>query len=234
MTLGALVVLVVLVAAGIYMPRSNKTQAKNSEMAGPASSSAEIPKPADLPAQTPAPQSETPAPAPDNSAASPAAPTAESPAPPTQQAPATESVQKQASQMTRDLQPKAAAKAKLSAKNHSAASSAMEMPAAQPQPGEAASVPASATTAEMDEVEREVDQLSTRAAAVNSGLDRLQEQQSAAGYGLRGDMVAKQASLKNNLAKAQAAVEQGDVQRAKKYSGLAQADAEALEHFLGR
>jgi hypothetical protein len=47
-------------------------------------------------------------------------------------------------------------------------------------------------------------------------------------------MVAKQASMKNNLAKAQEALDRGDAARAKKYSGLAQADAEALEHFLGR
>jgi hypothetical protein len=47
-------------------------------------------------------------------------------------------------------------------------------------------------------------------------------------------MVAKQASLKNNLSKAQEAVEHGDAQRAKKYASMAQGDVEALEHFLGR
>jgi hypothetical protein len=146
-----------------------------------------------------------------------------------------DSAPKQAAQTVHDLQPKVPAKPKLSAKNHAGASQEMNMSSpADAQPAETASIPAAKNAAELDEVEHEVDQLSTRAAAVNSGLDRLQQQQSAAGYGLRGDMVAKQASLKNNLAKAQEAVEHGDVERAKKYSSLAQADAEALEHFLGR
>jgi len=88
--------------------------------------------------------------------------------------------------------------------------------------------------AEMDELEHQVDQLSSRAGAVNSSLDRLQQQQAASGYGLRGDMAARQASMKNNLAKAEDAVQHGDAVRAKKYIKLADGDAEALEHFLGR
>jgi hypothetical protein len=85
----------------------------------------------------------------------------------------------------------------------------------------------------LDAAERDVDQLSNRAVAINSSLDRLQQQQSAAGYGLRGDIASRQASMKNNLAKAQSAVQSGDVQRAKKYMDLAQSDVEALERFLG-
>ena len=101
--------------------------------------------------------------------------------------------------------------------------------------GETAPAPATASSAaDLDELEHEIDQLSNRAAAVNSGLDRLQQAQSSAGYGLRGDMLAKQTSLKNNLSKAQDAVEHGDAQRAKKYATMTQGDVEALEHFLGR
>lgn len=104
-----------------------------------------------------------------------------------------------------------------------------------PQDAETASAPLPGNgAADLDEVEHEVDLLSNRAAAVNSGLDRLQQQQSSAGYGLRGDMVAKQASMKNNLSKAQDAIEHGDSARAKKYANLAQSEVEALEHFLGR
>jgi len=103
------------------------------------------------------------------------------------------------------------------------------------QDSETAPPPAPANnSADLDEVEHEVDLLSNRAAAVNSGLDKLQQQQSAAGYGLRGDMVAKQSSMKNNLSKAQDAIDRGDSTRAKKYADLAQGDVEALEHFLGR
>jgi hypothetical protein len=82
-------------------------------------------------------------------------------------------------------------------------------------------------------VEHQIDQLSSRAAAVNSSLDRLQQQQSIAGYGLRGDMAAKQASMKANLSKAESAVEGGDLPTAKKRADMAESDVEALEHFLG-
>ena len=84
-----------------------------------------------------------------------------------------------------------------------------------------------------DDVERQVDQLSNRAAAVNGSLERLQQQQSAAGYGLRGDMAARQASMNTNLSKAESAMERGDLATAKKRVDMAESDAEALEHFLG-
>jgi hypothetical protein len=90
-----------------------------------------------------------------------------------------------------------------------------------------------ADSAQLDELEKTIDQISTRAAAVNSSLDRLQQQQAASGYGLRGDMAAKQASLKSNLAKAEEALQNRDPARAKKYADLADADAEVLERFLG-
>jgi predicted nucleic acid-binding Zn-ribbon protein len=88
--------------------------------------------------------------------------------------------------------------------------------------------------AELDKVEREVDQLSTRAAAVQNSLERMQQQQASSGWGLRSDMVAKMASVQTNLSKAQQAVQHGDVARARKYSKLAEGDVEALERFLGR
>ena len=86
---------------------------------------------------------------------------------------------------------------------------------------------------DLDELEKEVDQLSNRAAAVNSGLDRLQQQQAASGYGLRGDMVERQASLKANLYKAEEAMQHRDATRAKKYADMAGKDLEVLERFLG-
>jgi flagellin-like hook-associated protein FlgL len=89
-------------------------------------------------------------------------------------------------------------------------------------------------TNSLDEVEHEVDQLSNRAAAVSSSLNRLQQQQSAAGYGLRGDMVERGASMNNNLQRAEEAVRRGDLARAKRFSKMAESDIEVLEHFLGR
>ena len=98
---------------------------------------------------------------------------------------------------------------------------------------ERAAASAASGAPDLNELETEVDQLSNRAAAVNSGLDHLQQQQSAAGFGLRGDMVAKQASMKGNLSKAEDAIQQRDAVRAKKYVDLTGRDVEALERFLG-
>jgi len=86
--------------------------------------------------------------------------------------------------------------------NEPAASPAPEPPpAAAPEP--VVAPPAPTKPAEdpakkrlLAELEHQLDQLSSRAAAVNSSLDRLQQQQAAAGYGLRGDMVAKQATCR--------------------------------------
>jgi serine/threonine protein kinase len=109
-------------------------------------------------------------------------------------------------------------------------------------PGVSVSVPAQEappnmsgmSTQEVDELEHRIDQLSSRASAINSSLDRMQKQQAASGYGLRGDMVAAQASMKTNLQKAQSSMEHGDPVKAKKYADAAAANAETLEQFLGR
>jgi hypothetical protein len=103
-----------------------------------------------------------------------------------------------------------------------------------PTGGKAAISQAAPDTAELDAIEHEIDQLTSRAAAVNSSLDTLQRQQQAEGYGLRGDIAAKQVSMKINLSKAQTAIGQNDAARAKRYAGMASADVEALERFLGR
>jgi predicted Ser/Thr protein kinase len=87
---------------------------------------------------------------------------------------------------------------------------------------------------EVDALEHRIDQLESRAAAINNSLDHMQKQQAASGYGLRGDMVAAQASMKTNLQKAQSSMEHGDPVKAKKYADAAAANAETLEQFLGR
>ena len=93
---------------------------------------------------------------------------------------------------------------------------------------------AAAKAAELDALEHDIDQLSSRVAAVDSSLNNLQRQQAASGYGLRGDMAGKQSSMRNNLAKAQDAIGHNDVERARRFSKLAESDVEALEKFLGR
>jgi serine/threonine-protein kinase len=98
----------------------------------------------------------------------------------------------------------------------------------------AAEAAARAKEEALAQVGQEVDQLFSRSAAVNSSLERLQEQQAAAGYGLRGDISSRMASMKVNLARAQDALARRDEVKAKKYADIAAADVEVLEKFLGR
>jgi serine/threonine-protein kinase len=97
-----------------------------------------------------------------------------------------------------------------------------------------AAQPSTTNTAELDQLEQEIDGLAARATAVNNSLDHLQQEQARQGLGLRGDMAARQQSMKSNLAKAQDALEKGDAARARRFSDQAQKDIDALEQFLGR
>ena len=173
MGLGALVVVVVLIAAGLYMPKWRKASAADGVDSGKQSQAATATSEQQQPAEQP--------------------------------------------------KPVAAAPKKLQAENTAPA----------PAAGKAAA-PSAPDTAELDAIEHEIDQLSSRAAAVNSSLETLQRQQQAEGYGLRGDIASKWGSMKINLSKAQNAIGQNDAARAKRYADLTSADVEALERFLGR
>jgi serine/threonine protein kinase len=87
---------------------------------------------------------------------------------------------------------------------------------------------------QLEELQDEIDHLAARAASVNSSVDRLKQQQEAAGFGLRGDIAEHQESMKINLSRAQDAAEHSDAAKAKKYYDRTTADIEALEKFLGR
>ena len=123
----------------------------------------------------------------------------------------------------------AAAKA---AEQAAAAKAAADAAAAQAAAQAAAE--AAAKAAALKDAETQADQLSGRAAAIGASLDTLQRQQAAQGYGLRGDMVAARQRMQTNLARADAALQQQDAAAAKEYLDKADADAEILEHFLGR
>ncbi len=86
----------------------------------------------------------------------------------------------------------------------------------------------------LDELEKETDQLDSRAAAAESGVDTLEQQMHASGYGLRGDVVADRANMRNDLAKAKQAMDNADTDRARHYLDLAHREVEKLEAFLGR
>jgi eukaryotic-like serine/threonine-protein kinase len=225
MTLGALIVLAVLVAGGIYLPRSSKTEARQGETQQPASSASPANAGTPNAMQDTAPAATAPA------ATEPAAtvlnpPPAAAPAVGTSNALQSSPLPKRSSAPhTWKLSPNGVASEQVPISPNQSA------PAQNAEAG--ANAGDTASPIDRDELEHQIDQLSSRAGAVNSSLDRLQQQQSNAGFGLRGDMAAKQASMKTNLSKAESAAERGDLPKAKKYADLAASDVEVLEHFLG-
>jgi serine/threonine-protein kinase len=226
-TLGALIVLAVLVAAGIYMPRGSKTQAKVAP-AEPQSDAAQSVSTGPQEAAQP-PSSTVPTPGVGDSSSS-VPQSVPAPVPPVANAAQTDSIAGQPpnthhrNAASRDSHVGPAVPAALGEADNSAQSGNAET---------AASDNTANSPADLDELEHEFDQLSSRGAAVDASLEHLQQQQAAAGYGLRSDMALKQASMRNNLTKAQGAVERGDAQRAKRYMDLAKSDIETLERFLG-
>lgn len=236
MTLGALVVLAGLVLAGLYLPSSSRTHAKAPDATAVSPSPAVGSQTVTQPAPSAAPSSAPPAAG--TAIPNPAQPPQSAP-PPLAVADNPASAQPQIPPVTTPRAPEIRQKVAPPTPSHagklSARHNAMAGAAAPPQ-NEAGSAPPAEGDAPdtLDAVEHDVDQLSNRAAAVSSGLNRLQQQQGAAGYGLRGDMVERGASMNNNLARAEDAVRHRDLVRAKRFARMAENDIEVLERFLGR
>jgi len=188
-TLGALIVLMVLVAAGFSAPRWFKARA-NTETSRPAVS---------MPAAPEAAKSEQAAPA-----APSVEPLAPAPAAPTP-------AMKRGGDAKRPSQP--------------------EVPQQRADDAQQAAQP---DTAQLDELDRELDQLSSREMAITASLDALSREQNAQGMHLRGDMVEAQARMRTYLGKAQSAIQVQDAKSARKYLDLAEPEVERLEKFLGR
>jgi hypothetical protein len=91
-----------------------------------------------------------------------------------------------------------------------------------------------ANPAQLEALEQQADQLSSQASSVNDSLDNLRRQQNAQGLSLRGDIASAQELMKTHMAKAQAALQNGDAAGAKKYLDLAEGDIARLDKFLGR
>src|SRR5207248_3835159 len=72
-------------------------------------------------------------------------------------------------------------------------------------PNSVAQPAAMADAAQLEELERQMDQLSSRTASVNDSLNRMRQQQAASGLGLRGDVASSQERMATYLAKAEAA-----------------------------
>jgi hypothetical protein len=211
MALGAIIVLVVLVAAGFSVPRWLKTRASG----GASQSNASAPaQPATNPNGT---QPVT--------SASPAAPVAgdagsgNSPASPASSPLATP-----------DAAGAAASSPTKPAGTRATPSQAAREPKAEVQ---AAKEPPRPDPAQLAEVDHEIDQMSSRATAVNASLDNLQREQNAHGMHLRGDIVATQERMQAYMSKAQAAFQAQNIEGAKKYLDLAETELGKIEKFLG-
>ncbi len=88
--------------------------------------------------------------------------------------------------------------------------------------------------AQVEENEHRFDDIDSRSAAVSQSLDTLQRAQAASGYGLRGDIVSAQQRMRTDLAKAQTAMQKQDTKNAKKYLDMAEAELSTIEKFLGK
>jgi serine/threonine-protein kinase len=211
MTLGALVVLVVLVAAGFSAPRWFKTRASGS--AASRSNRSEAAQPATGAA---AAQQVTPEPS-----AMPSGNdmgTTNSPAvPPPAEQPASD----------------AASVATSAAMPPRTKNQPSRTPDGQQTESQPSKEPPRPDPAQLAELDHEMDQISSREAAANASLDSLQRAQGDQGLQLRGDIVAAQQRMQAYAAKAQSALQAQDIERTKKYLELMETELGKIEKFLG-
>ena len=201
-TLGAAIVLVVMVAAGFSAPwfktRANVGRASQKSGIAPAT-------PATSASGT---QPVTPAPS----------PTSELTASPVQEPPAA---------------PDGRAVGSSAAKNSKTKSAASQPAGEQSAETQAAQEPPRPDPAQLAQLDHKIDQMSSRATAVNASLDNLQREQNAHGMHLRGDMVAAQQRMQAYLSRAQSALQAQDIEGTKKYLDLAEIELGKIEKFLG-
>lgn len=224
MALGGILVVGMLVAGGFYVPRVIKTHA-GSRSAAPQSETQPVAQPAD--ASTPADPATpvTPAaadapaapPTPDSAAVR--APAAALPTSTPLASPAAAPADRSATRAGQDAQNKA----------NEAAEEKADREAQQK-----ANEEADRRAAELKDAGQQLDQLTSRAAAISDGLDTMRRAQAAQGYGLRGDIATAEQLMKTDLARAQDALQQQDSAKAKEYLDKAEVQASIIERFQGR
>ena len=231
--LGAVLAIVVLVAAGTYY----QSGASRSD-APPAGPSASAPGSSAPSSQATPPASAAPADASASPAsAAPAASDASQAASGSGQAAAPAS---SAPAGASSLAPASTTASKPGSKTGgSAQSSNPPQQTAQPAPSSApapavAKPAAPDNSAELDELERTLDQMESRIVAADTGLETLRRQQRASGFDLRQDISIKQDAMKLNFNKAKQALQAKDLARAKRFTDLAESNLGAVEKFLGR
>jgi serine/threonine protein kinase len=222
-TLGAVIVLVVLVAAAFEVPRHTRTAASRQQTSATTSNAAPAPVTSIDTSTAPAANA--------SSAAAPPANTANASGNPAGANPSAAAAQPTPAA----TQPASMASAQPSAPRHKPKAPDSSTPAMSAQSNPTAGVqPPAPDPAQLQALDLESDQLSGRASSVVASLDTLQRQQAAQGLGLRGDMVASKQRMETYMSKAQAAIQAKDADGARKYLDLAAAEVEKLEKFLGR
>jgi eukaryotic-like serine/threonine-protein kinase len=211
-TLGAVIVFLILVAAGISAPRWFKTRA-NVGGASQTNGSAPAQPASDAAGTQPvAPGPATSAGASDVSATSSPVNPPPAPAPAPHAASVTRSAAKPRDMRNMPSQP-------------SGGHQTETQPSTQPP---------SPDPAQLAELNHEMDQISSREAAANASLYNLQRTQSAQGLQLRGDIVAAQQRMQAYAAKAQSALQAKDIENTKKYLELMESELGKIEKFLGQ
>jgi hypothetical protein len=225
MGLGALVVVGVLFAAGFYLPRRLKIHAGEGKAAFPA-------KPA---AGAPATSQPTGSPATSSAVAAPGgvpAQSSQTSVPETTGQPAAD-----ASSGNAASHPDTEGNIKHNSQGAPASAEqrrvAAERAQAQAEAAAAEAARVKAAAENLKEAEAQEDQLNGRAASVSQSLDNLKGQQSAQGYGLRGDVVSAEQRMQSYMSKAQAALQRQDGPSAKKFFEQADKEISFLEKFLG-
>lgn len=211
-TLGAVIVLVVLVAAGFSAPRWFKTRANGGGVSQTNRSAPAQPASDAAGTQSVAPGPATSAGASDVGATSPPANPPPDQASGPNAASVTTSAAKTADMKNKPSQPSG---------GHQAESQPSTQP---PRPD----------PAQLAELDHEMDQISSREAAANASLDSFQRAQSAQGLQLRGDIVAAQQRMQAYAAKAQSALQAQDIENTKKYLELMETELGKIEKFLGQ
>ena len=120
------------------------------------------------------------------------------------------------------------------AKHPSAGQEANLMPPPTPAEPQPSAADIAAQRKLVDDMETEFDHLDSRAAAVESSLDAMEQQMHQSGFGLRGDIVSSRASMRTDMGKAKDALQAMDTDRARRYLDQANHEIQKLEAFLGR
>ena len=218
MTLGALAVVAVLVAAAIVVPRWSRTHAAVESQVQP---DKPVVTTTAAPVETAAPMS-APAEAPQNRS--------DNRPEPSQTARLRES---QATRAT--LQPRGTHVVESAGQNPPVQTLPAQNPTVQAPPVQ--SPPAQAQNASGEELEalnNRMIQLGARANAAKASVDQIRQQQAASGFGLRQDVAASLSRMEAHMDAAERAVQGQNPQAARKSMDQAEKEIDNLETFLGR